>query len=83
MTTKKPKKDCDLCQGKGWFYTRSQWPAQCHRCFPEKPATSTRRATPREPQVPMTAAPKEYVTGEAAAPATVWADDTTRARIGK
>lgn len=55
---KKPpeaKPDCDLCKGKGWFYTRSQWPAQCHRCFPN---------LPRPDSGPPRPAPKEYATGD-------------------
>ena len=64
MTKKKepagPKVECDLCKGRGWFYTRSMWPAQCHRCFPnlKRPDSG--------PPNPAPAERKEYATGETA-----------------
>jgi len=44
MTARKerPKEDCALCNGRGWFYTNSGseksngWPAFCHRCYSAK-----------------------------------------------
>lgn len=44
MTTRKPlpkpKPDCVICQGRGWYYAghkESPWPHECFRCFPPHP----------------------------------------------